>query len=498
MPPVASIIIPNYENGRQSSVDGKVDLLGDLLESLERTLAGEVVPHEILILDDGSCDDSLATARRWSERIGPDGRAFCRLIEQEHSGVLSVALNRLMEESRGGIVCRMDGDVRVLTPGWLGRVVSHFEARPDLGVLGARQLDHAGRLHSLGDLLVHPHGYQHIGMGATGPVPEGLVEHDHVMGCFHMLRRSAWEEAGPYDETIPRGQTVDLGYRLLRAGWRAMTDPDISYEHRLGPRRGRQTTGDSTESLAHSRRRFIDKWGFDRILPDRSVLRERLGERLVPRPGDPGAGDGAGIDEARELVENRVALVRGTIRPAIPTRILLYGCGDGSVENALVGHGIGVTGIEYRADALEAARRRKVAEPEWIVPHPVGGDSCIPVGDGEVDLMLVDRAVERGDDPLALLREAHRILAPDGILLLIARWRTPEAQMADPRATDAFTPSSLRQLVAAAGLFCSVGFTDRPFPNPEPGSLLYALRTLPGADLGRAAFDGIGDPFLVD
>jgi hypothetical protein len=36
--PRATVIIPNYNNGRASSRDGQRDFLGELLASLERTL----------------------------------------------------------------------------------------------------------------------------------------------------------------------------------------------------------------------------------------------------------------------------------------------------------------------------------------------------------------------------------------------------------------------------------------------------------------------------
>ena len=44
--PTASVIIPNYNNGRASSRDGTRDFLGDLLANLEETLADD--PTDLL------------------------------------------------------------------------------------------------------------------------------------------------------------------------------------------------------------------------------------------------------------------------------------------------------------------------------------------------------------------------------------------------------------------------------------------------------------------
>ena len=52
--PEASIIIPNFNNGRQSSLNGDRDLLDELLRSLEITLGDDFQRVEIVMADDGS------------------------------------------------------------------------------------------------------------------------------------------------------------------------------------------------------------------------------------------------------------------------------------------------------------------------------------------------------------------------------------------------------------------------------------------------------------
>ena len=139
--PVASILIPNFNNGRLRSRDGTRDFIGDLLRSLEATLSDEPTPFEVLVADDGSTDDSLATCRAWARRSWPDGRPFLRLIERPHRGVLSQVLNDLMREARGSYFFRLDGDIVVHTPRWVSALCRVFEsAPPDLGIIGPKQL----------------------------------------------------------------------------------------------------------------------------------------------------------------------------------------------------------------------------------------------------------------------------------------------------------------------------------------------------------------------
>ena len=64
--PRLSILIPNFNNGRESSRGGARDFIDDLFTSLSSTLADDPTPLEIIVADDGSTDDSLATCRRWA------------------------------------------------------------------------------------------------------------------------------------------------------------------------------------------------------------------------------------------------------------------------------------------------------------------------------------------------------------------------------------------------------------------------------------------------
>ncbi|HAW95889.1 MAG TPA: hypothetical protein DCX60_06410 [Phycisphaerales bacterium] len=468
--PEASIIIPNFNNGRESSVDGDRNLLDELLHSLQSTLGEDLARVEIVIADDGSTDDSLATARNWAAREGAGGRSFLRLIELEHEGVLSSVLNRLMSETSAPIVFRFDGDIVLRSKGWLDRGLEAFASMPGLGVLGGCQLDHLGRVHSLGDLLFHPHGYQHIGSGLESPVDCPGFQPDHVMGCFHVLRRAAFDEVGAYDPELLRGQTIDLGLALRTRGWTSWTDPKIIFSHHFALRSRRATGADSHDGINRSRAAFRTKWGFDRTCPDLDVMRSRLGASVVPVYG-PDVHDSAGIDESQEVLLNRVELVRGALRPGVPTSVLSIGAGDGSLEAELAEYGISVTAIEDRPFALD-----EFIGGAGLPPHLLEDLGAIPIESGSIDLLLLDRALERSGNPIRILEECHRMLSADGVLLLLVRSMTARDQLDDPRRFDRFTPSGLRSFLSASGLFDSIAVSRRPMPCAEPGVLFYALR----------------------
>ena len=100
--------------------------LGAALRSLAaQTFSG----YEVVVIDDGSRDDSVEIARQWARR---DGRF--RLVRMPPGGIVP-ALRRGLAEARGTLVARMDAD-DVCHPARLATQVDLLEHRPDLAGCG--------------------------------------------------------------------------------------------------------------------------------------------------------------------------------------------------------------------------------------------------------------------------------------------------------------------------------------------------------------------------
>lgn len=114
---------------------------------------------------------------------------------------------------------------------------------------------------------------------------------------------------------------------------------------------------------------------------------------------------------------------------AIVARKLVEAWGDA--------HGLDVLGLGYPTPYLEAvrptARRAVAAMPaaQGVERWPAGGRTLICLGDecalpfvnALFDRVLLIHALEEADDPLKLLREAWRVLAPAGRLIVVAASR---------------------------------------------------------------------------
>jgi len=108
-----SVLINNYNYGRY------------LDRAVTSVLAQTRAADEIIIVDDGSTDDSLAVARRWAER---DARV--RIIASENGGQLS-AFNAGFTAATGDILTFLDADDEYL-PGWLARLADVYRKLPDI------------------------------------------------------------------------------------------------------------------------------------------------------------------------------------------------------------------------------------------------------------------------------------------------------------------------------------------------------------------------------
>ncbi len=492
--PRISVLIPNYNNGKASSRDGRTDLIGDLLQSLHDTLHDDPTPLEVIAYDDGSTDDSLDTLRNGSKKTWRGGEAFLKLIEAKHTGILSIGANRLVRESAGDILVRLDGDTQMLTRHWAALLCQTFDAGPPrLGVVGPKQLRLDGKIHAFGDWLLHPKGYHHIEAGADRDSVTRAIEVDHVMGCFYCCKRAVYDAVGGYDESILRGQTIDFGLAARLKGWSCRAIPHIEYIHRHGLRGARETTADTQEGVKQTLDTFRAKWGFDRLAPDLDVVREKFAgtpllwnaevfgtppevqqgspENVPPLPIEQSEWTRFGEEPAfKQQTDLRVAIALQVIsQTGKPKRIAVLGCDAGLGTHLLAGQGLAcvATGPDPAKIALAnqciSTQTYPGGKPEFFhQPDP----RRFPLDDGSADLALFFDQIESHDNPVAVLRDAHRVLAPDGVLVIVTK-RPHQAQ----------NPQEAQRCYRPAELLAQVNAVDGwlPISDPRQGDTTHPL-----------------------
>jgi glycosyltransferase involved in cell wall biosynthesis len=121
-PPLVSIIVPLYNHARY-------------IEATLESFAIEGHPNlEVVIIDDGSQDDSFTVAQAWLERH-PNVFTNVILERQDNAGITKT-LNRLLTRANGEFITMVASD-DLLLPGGIHARLAALERRPDwLAVFG--------------------------------------------------------------------------------------------------------------------------------------------------------------------------------------------------------------------------------------------------------------------------------------------------------------------------------------------------------------------------
>ena len=168
---------------------------------------------EILVVDDGSEDESVEVAR-----LVGDPRV--RVIPGPRRGA-AAAVNAGVRAARYEYVAQVDQDV-VVRPGWLASLLGAM-ARPDVAAAqGCYVRDPAAPLLSRVMALDLEQRYARLPGGVT----------DHVCTGNVVWRAEALRRVGLLDESLGYGYDNDLSYRLTAAGYRLVICPGAVSHHR--------------------------------------------------------------------------------------------------------------------------------------------------------------------------------------------------------------------------------------------------------------------------
>lgn len=183
-----SVVIPAYNYARY---------LADCLDSVA---AQDVPGLEVLVVDDGSTDDTAEVVAR---------HAAVRYLYQSNRG-LSAARNRGLEESRGELVLFLDAD-DLLARGSLGRRREFLLSRPDCALTVCRNR----QFSSPAGQPPRPGAPWHLPQHRLG---ERLCHANIAPPHAFLARRVLLERIGRFDQTLKACEDYDYWLRALAAG----------------------------------------------------------------------------------------------------------------------------------------------------------------------------------------------------------------------------------------------------------------------------------------
>ena len=200
--PFVTILVPAFN---ESSMIEK---------ALTAVLSLDYPRFEVVVIDDGSTDDTLARALRLSQLYGEER---VRVIGQPNSGK-AVALNQGLAVARGEIVLCMDGDSR-LSNETLRQGIKHF-CDPSVGAV-AGNVKVVNRRNTLTCLQ----SLEYIeGLNMVRAAQAFLSGVNIIPGPLGLFRRSALQEIGGY-QADTFAEDCDLTLRLLQRGWKIKYEP---------------------------------------------------------------------------------------------------------------------------------------------------------------------------------------------------------------------------------------------------------------------------------
>lgn len=185
--PRVSVVIPCYNQARF------------LPEAVASIVAQSMTDWEILIVDDGSPDDTAAVAERLI--AAHPGRRIT-LIRQTNSGP-GASRNAAIRQALGTYVLPLDADDTV-APTLLAEAAAVLDARPEVGFVYA-DVQRFGEEHTV--LRTMPYSLERL-------------RFDCLMMPETLFRRAAWAHVGGFNETPAfRYEDWDFWLRLAAAGW---------------------------------------------------------------------------------------------------------------------------------------------------------------------------------------------------------------------------------------------------------------------------------------
>jgi GT2 family glycosyltransferase len=183
-----------------------------LAPTIEGLLSQTYPFDEILVIDDGSRDNSAEIASRYPK---------VTLIRHTVNKGLAAARNTAMRAARNELVASVDADV-VAGPDWMATLIPHLN---DPKVAGAGGMLIEGAQNTLADRWRRARMAQEWGQ-------KYIRNPQFLFGCNNVFRKSAVLDAGGYNESLRScGEDPDLGVRIRARGWDLVYDPTAHATH---------------------------------------------------------------------------------------------------------------------------------------------------------------------------------------------------------------------------------------------------------------------------
>jgi GT2 family glycosyltransferase len=214
--PLISLIILNW-NGKEC-----------IEECLESVLKTEYENIEIIVVDNGSTDDSLERIKSYS-RI--------KLLALKENIGYAAGNNVGFKHAQGNFIATLNNDV-VVEPGWLKQPLEFFRMDSLIGIIACRQMNYS--FHRTIDCLYAYPGmgllFEPMGSGKKYTQKDLYIRPGYVIaagGAGAIYRRELIDSLSGFDETYySYHEESDLCMRAFLYGWKCAYSPEAIIYHK--------------------------------------------------------------------------------------------------------------------------------------------------------------------------------------------------------------------------------------------------------------------------
>lgn len=243
-PLMVSIIIPCFN---------QIEYTKKCLKSIDQHTT---VPHELLLVDNGSTDGTREYLQKYSET-----RAHVQLIVNDKNLGFAAANNQAFKKSGGECLLLLNNDV-VVTEKWLEKLLEHIEKSPDTGMVGPMSNAVSG------PQLVQkvPYGssmnaMQSFARDFTARHSGKTTESMRLVGFCLLIKKEVIDVIGGFDEHYISGnfEDDDLCLRSFIAGYRNIIAHDV-FIHHYGSMTFKGNAIDYQATMKGNLEYFTGKW----------------------------------------------------------------------------------------------------------------------------------------------------------------------------------------------------------------------------------------------
>jgi GT2 family glycosyltransferase/Tfp pilus assembly protein PilF len=244
---------------------------------LESVLRHSRPPFELVLVDNGSTDDTPAYLNDLASHPGP---ARVYVIRNETNRGFPAGCNQALAHARGRYLIFLNNDT-IVTEGWLeGLIGACLGAWPSIGLVGPMS-NYAIPPQQIPVEYTDPEGLAAFAAHRRRASVGRVVAVERLSGFCFLARREVFERVGGFDERFGLGffDDDDLGLRVRAAGLRLAVAQEV-FVHHFGSRTFLGLGIDCRQQLQQNFEHFRAKWGPEHTAGYR--LPEPVPDHLVP------------------------------------------------------------------------------------------------------------------------------------------------------------------------------------------------------------------------